>query len=267
VDILTSEQNPLVKRILRLQQKSRTRKKEGLFIVEGERELLRAVVNGYTITQLLLHQAQAENELTAELIASDSEKVYLKDRLFDKISLRSGSEKVMGVVKAKTHDLGQLSWDTQGLYLLAEGIEKPGNLGALLRTAAGSGIAGVLLANCQTDIYNPHCIRNSLGGVFSLPIAVATTEEIGAYLSKKKCPILAATLHPKAKPYHQLPYTPPCAIAVGNEAEGLSDQLTQLAQHQIVLPMQAPIDSLNVSVAAGILLYYALNQQKDGAHL
>ncbi len=263
LELITSEQNGLIKKVLRLQQKSRSRKKEGLFIVEGWRELTRAAVKGYTIEQLIIHEEWIEQPLAPILTNNTVQKCFLKSKLFEKISLRSGSEKIMAIVHSKSHELKDFQWSAAGIYLLIERVEKPGNLGAMLRTAAGAGISGVFLVDSKTDLYSPNCIRNSLGGVFSLPIAHASSHEICEYLNQKNCPIWAATLHDDALPYHQIDYTTPGVIAVGSESDGLSEFLVNQAQQKIILPMHEPIDSLNVSVAAGILMYHALHQQKQ----
>ena len=260
---ISSVHNPWVKRIQKLLQKSRARRQENAFVVEGERELERALVNGYKPQALFVREGVDLPVHFNNLQEQLPRPIVFTNKLFEKISLRSGASKVFGIFNSKPHTLDTLGALKSGVYLIAVGIEKPGNLGALLRTAAGAGLQGVLVVDSQTDLYNPQCIRNSMGGVFSIPIALTDTTGALAFLQEQQCPIFSAALHPKAKNYQTTAYPKLCALAVGNEAAGLPEQWCEQPSTLIEIPMQAPIDSLNVSVAAAVVLYHIGMKQKE----
>ena len=260
---ITSVQNPWVKHLQKLLKKSKVRRQENVFVVEGERELERALVNGYTTQALFVREGTNLPEHFNNLQEQLPNPIALSNKLFEKISLRSGTSSVFGILHSKVHTLDTFDTLKLGVYLIAVGIEKPGNLGALLRTAAGAGLQGVLVVDSQTDLYNPQCIRNSMGGVFSIPIALTDTTSALAFLQEQQCPVFSAALHPKAKNYQTTAYPQLCALAVGNEAVGLPEQWCEQPSTLIDIPMQAPIDSLNVSVAAAVVLYHITMKQKE----
>ena len=247
---IQSSQNATFKALARLLQKSRERKKTQTFVVEGQREIQRAMANDFVLKELWIrkgHESDIQHHPTFEL----------NGPLYDRITQRGGSEPVLAVFEDKGDTLSTLALPKKAKVLVAEAPEKPGNLGALLRTAAAVGLDAVLIANPKTDLYNPQAIRNSLGGIFSVPVIQDSTEAIIDFLQQQGFFIAAAALHEKSIPYTQCHYTTPCAVVVGTEATGLQDQWIDAASVCVQIPVQPPIDSLNVSVAAGILVYHA----------
>lgn len=251
--LIQSAQNQHYKQLLRLFQKARERKKTGLFVVEGARELKRALASGFDLQALWLRESFGEDPTIA-----CSLKYRLENHLFDKTTQRSGSETHLGVFVSKTTTLATLKLPKQARILVAEAPEKPGNIGALLRTAAAAGLDAVMIANPKTDIFNPQAIRNSLGGIFAVPIIQEKSATIIQFLKENNYYVVAAALANISIPYTEADYPSPLALVVGTEDKGLEQQWLDSAHVCVTIPMQAPIDSLNVSVAAGILVFHAL---------
>ena len=249
---IQSRQNEAYKKLTRLFQKPRERKKTDSFVVEGRREIERALVNGYERMQCWFR------EESVQLITDKCPVFELRKELFDALSQRSGNENEIAVFKTRHWKLENLDLKPKSKILVAEAPEKPGNIGALIRTAAGAGMDAVFIANPKTDLYNPRSIRNSLGGIFSIPVVLDSSEKIIAYLKNHSFFIAAAVLNNNSINYTDCEYKAPWAIVVGTEAEGLQVQWLKIADACISIPMQPTIDSLNVSVAAGILIYSAL---------
>jgi len=258
---ITSLQNPLVKHWLLLQEKSRERRKTGLFMAEGQREISLAVQSGYRIKQLIFcEKIILENEILP--LAKQSAEVYeVSKAIYQKLAYRKTTEGVLALLFAKEHTLDQLRLKTENpLILVAEAPEKPGNIGALLRTADAVGLDAFIIANPKTDLYNPNIIRSSVGGVFTNQIAVGTTEEILEFLKSKNIAIYGAALQ-AAVEYTAVDFTKPSAIVVGTEDEGLSVAWLKNTTQNIKITMEGKIDSMNVSVAAGILVFEARRQR------
>ena len=251
---IQSSKNPQYKNLVRLFQKARERKKTGLFVVEGAREMQRAVVSGYELQQLWL---RADTEPPSDMSCDLS--YQLQASLFDKITQRGGSVALLGVFRSKITALTDLDLSQSARILVAEAPEKPGNTGALLRTAAAAGLDAVLIANPKSDLYNPQVIRNSLGGIFTLPVVQEESATIIRFLKENKFFTVAAAITKKSVPYNEIKYPQPLAIVVGTEAQGLEEIWLKSADVCVTIQMQAPIDSLNVSVAAGILVFHSLN--------
>ena len=258
---ISSTQNALVKKVLQLQEKSRLRKKEGLFTVEGIRELELALKGGYELdTVFIFEDLVSEDEVTA-LTNQQLNLVRVSKEVHQKIAYRSSTEGVVAIVKTKSNSLDSILFNTKTpLVLIAEAPEKPGNIGAILRTADAANVDAIFIANPKTDLYNPNIIRSSVGCVFTNQIATGTTEEIITFLAANNIHIYAATLQ-NSNEYHQEDYTQASAIVVGTEATGLSEEWRNAAKQNIIIPMQGQIDSMNVSVAAGILIYEAKRQR------
>ena len=251
---ISSNSNPTIKHLTLLQSKSRERKKQGLFVIEGNRELSRALEMGYTLKTVFYRE-----NLNAQPINDPSIEFYeLSEKLFDRISMRSGSEEVLAIARAKQHDLDRLFVNNQNMILVVEAPEKPGNIGALLRTSAAAGLDAVIIANPRTDLYHPQIIRNSLGGIFSLPIAMDTSENVISFLEKLNFNIVAAALSENARHYKRVQYKKPLALVFGTEDQGLSKLWIKKANQIVQIPVNFPIDSLNLSVSAGILIYHCL---------
>lgn len=261
---ITSIQNPLVKQVVKLQDKSRERKKTGLFVVEGLRELSLAITGGYTIEQLLfVPEIISEAELETQLAYFEEiDLIKITTEVYKKIAYRESTEGVVALVKTKNHQLSDLKINIDNpLILVAEAPEKPGNIGAILRTADAANVNTVIIANPKTDLYNPNIIRSSVGGVFTNQIAMGSTTEIITFLKEKKINIYCAALKENAQLYTQQDFTKPTAIVVGTEATGLTDEWLENATQNIIIPMNGQLDSMNVSVATGILIFEVVRQR------
>lgn len=261
---ISSTQNTTIKYILQLQEKSRNRKKEGKCILEGFRELSLAMEGNYTIETILFYPEICPQPRIQELIkkASNSpEYIEITKEVYQKIAYRSSTEGVLAIVHTKKHTLSNLQLSKNSpLILVAEAPEKPGNIGALLRTADAANVDAVLIANPKTDLYNPNIVRSSVGCVFTTQIATGSTSEIISFLKEKNIAIYCAALT-ASEPYHHQNFTKPSAIVVGTEATGLSDEWLSNSSQNIIIPMQGKIDSMNVSVAAAILIFEAKRQR------
>ncbi len=256
---ISSLQNPLIKQILVLQEKSRARKKEQAFIIEGLREIQLAIQGNIVIDKVLYCPSLCSLSDLQDLLG-DRSFVEVNDAVYKKIAYRSSTEGVIAFAKAKKNVLSDLKLPKNPLILIAEAPEKPGNIGALLRTADAVGVDAFILANPRTDLYNPNIIRSSVGCVFTNQVATATTEEVIDFLQEKEVAIYSAILQ-EAVAYDTQDYTRASAIVVGTEATGLSNEWREASTQNISIPMQGVIDSMNVSVAAGILVFEARRQR------
>ena len=269
--LITSTSNDLIKKLLVLQGKSRVRKKEGLYVVEGFRELSLALGSGVRLKYLLICEEIARPEdLTAlgSLISDQgsadrpgTERIRISRKVYEHVAHRKSTEGVIGIAIEEKLSLDELRLGDNPLLLVAEASEKPGNTGALLRTADAARLDAVLIANPRTDLYNPNIIRSSMGCVFTQQVVCASSEQIIAYLKKKDIRIYAAALTPESKPYYGFDYRSPSAIAVGTEATGLSNEWLEQADANVIIPMEGKIDSLNLSVSAAILIFEAKRQR------
>jgi len=259
---ISSVQNPLIKQLLQLQEKSRERKKTGLFLIEGEREICLAAKGGYEIEKLLYCKEIYSEDVLMHLINHPIDRIEITMEVYKKLAYRQSTEGLIAVARAKKHQLSDLRFSGNSpLILVAEAPEKPGNIGALLRTADAARLDAVLIANPKTDIYNPNIIRSSVGCVFTTPIATGSTKDIIAFLEGKSIAIYATTLQASI-PYETVDYTGACAIVMGTEDAGLSEQWLQESSKSIIIPMEGEIDSMNVSVAAAVLIFEAKRQRK-----
>ncbi len=259
---ITSINNSSVKALVQLQEKSRERRKTGIFIIEGIREIHLAVAQKYTIKELwYCPQILGDTDLN-KLMDGIAEEgmVEVSPEVYKKVAYRGGTEGVIAFAKAKNHDLNELNLLQNPLLLIAEAPEKPGNIGAIIRTADAAGVDALFIADPKTDLYNPNIIRSSVGGVFTVPIGMATSAEIIRFLKENRIAIYAATLQ-DAKPYQDQDYKVSTAIVVGTEAQGLTQIWRDSSSQNIMIPMQGSIDSMNVSVAAGILIFEARRQR------
>lgn len=257
----TSLKNPIIKRVLSLKEKSKIRKKENQFVIEGLRELSLATKGGYTIEMVLYYSELISESEIKQLVSKEVPLARISKNIFEKLAYRSTTEGIIAIAKTKDHRLQNISFKTENpLVLVAEAPEKPGNIGAILRTADAAGIDAVLIANPKTDLYNPNIIRSSVGCVFTNTIGVGSTEEILAFLKQNNIYIYAAALHQDAEKYTLQDYTKASAIIVGTEATGLSDKWLE-NNKKIIIPMRGEIDSLNVSVSAAVIIFEAVRQR------
>ena len=257
---ITSSQNPLVKQLRSLKEKSRERKKTDRFVIEGAREIELAVAGGYEIETLIVCSEILASE-NHKLSQTSCETVQIAPEIYEKLAHRGSTEGVLAIAKTKSHGLDAIgSLPKNPLILVAEAPEKPGNIGALLRTADAAKLDAVIIANPKSDLYNPNIIRSSVGCVFTNSIGMGTTEEIIQYLKVNSINIYCAALS-ASKNYLEVPMISASAIVVGTEATGLSNQWLENATQNIIIPMQGHIDSMNVSVSAAILIFEAKRQR------
>lgn len=257
MDIISSVQNPKIKELLSLQEKSRLRRKEGLFVVEGRRELEHCIGAGMEVRTVY-----ACPQLAGEEFCSKLNFIEVSRDVYSKIAYREGTEGVIAIVKAPQLELEKLSLPSSPLVIVLESVEKPGNLGAVLRSADAAGADAVIVCDPLTDIFNPNVIRASVGAVFTVPVAVCSSEDAISFLKAKGIRILTAQLQ-DSTPYYHTPMTEGTAIVMGTEDVGLSPLWREAADAHIRIPMLGRLDSLNVSVSAAILLFEAVRQRQN----
>ena len=258
---ITSTQNSYIKELVLLKDKSKNRKKSGLFLIEGEREVSLALKANYEIATILFYPELFSEEKRNKFQLSGVEIIEVSKEVYQKLAYRSTTEGIIAIAKTKESAIENLKFNTPNpLLLIAEAPEKPGNIGAILRTADAANVDAVIITNPKTDLYNPNIIRSSVGCLFTNQIATGTTAEIISFLNKNNIAIYSAILQ-EAVNYHEQDYTKASAIVVGTEADGLSDAWRKASKQNIKIPMQGAIDSMNVSVAAGILIFEAKRQR------
>ena len=250
----------MIKSLVLLQEKAKVRKQTGTFLIEGKREIELALKGGYVLENVLFVPEMFAICSIQKQIPSFCNPIEISKEVYQKLAYRDTTEGILAVAKAKDHDLNTLQLPENPLILVAEAIEKPGNIGALLRTADAVGADAVLIANSKTDLYNPNCIRSSVGCLFTNTIAMGTTTEMITFLQQKKIAIYSATLQ-NANVYYENDFTQATALVVGSEATGLTLAWREAATQNIIIPMSGTIDSMNVSVAAAILLFEAKRQR------
>lgn len=262
---ITSAQNSYIKELVQLKEKSRLRKQTQTFIIEGLREISLAIQGNYEIQIILAATSIIDNEEVEKLINSVNyhiEVIEISNDVYQKLALRESTEGILAVAKSKDLMLKSILFKNKNpLILVAEAPEKPGNIGALLRTADAAGLDAVLIANPKTDIYNPNIIRSSIGCVFTTQIATGTTSEIISFLKEHNINFYAAALTASVE-YQTIDYKKPSAIIVGTEATGLTNDWLQNTSKNIIIPMRGAIDSMNVSVSAAIILFEAVRQRQ-----
>ena len=266
--ILSSVQNPKVKQLVLLQQKSSERRKTGLFVVEGQRETEHCLEAGYEVDSLfccpqLAATSQGDcphvRNLTGGL--SPCEVYEVTPQIYEKIAYRGSTEGLLAVVRSRQLTLADLQLKTNPLIVVLESVEKPGNLGAVLRSADAAAADAVIVCDPLTDLYNPNLIRSSIGAIFSVPCVACTSEECIAFLKAHGIRILTAQLQ-DSHLYYDTDMCCGTAIVMGTESTGLTDTWRQAADARIRIPMLGRLDSLNVSVSAAILLFEAVRQRQ-----
>lgn len=257
--VITSTQNPKIKSLLAL-DKPRERRKQQLFIIEGKREIQWAIEAGYKIGNIFYCEEIITSDELGSNLLDNKLVIPVSKEVFDKIAVRENSGGVIAVAEMKAHRIAQIQLSKTPLLLILEAVEKPGNLGALLRTADAAGVDAVISCDPHTDFYNPNVIRSSVGCVFTIQIASATSEETIAWLRENSIATYCTYLK-AAKPYHEIDYRKPCAIVMGTEATGLSEAWVNTSTQNIIVPMQGKIDSMNVSTAAAVVVFEAKRQR------
>jgi TrmH family RNA methyltransferase len=261
---ISSTANPRLKAALRLRGR-REREKTGLTLIDGARETARALAGGAKLREAFVSaQYCTDEECRAVLDALRAAGIRLWElgpEAFAKLAYGDRLDGIVSVAETPLHRLADLSLPVDPLIAVIEGVEKPGNLGAVLRTADGAGVSAVVVAEPGTDLLNPNVIRASLGTIFSVPVAVASTGDVLTWLREQRIRIVAARVEASTD-YTRADYTGRTAIALGSEARGLSDAWAELANVSVHIPMLGVADSLNVSATAAILFYEALRQRR-----
>ncbi|MFM9988519.1 TrmH family RNA methyltransferase [Flavobacterium sp.] len=257
---ITSSQNPFIKSLVLLQEKSKARKQSGTFLIEGQREIELALKGGFIIETILFLPDLITEKQIAKLINQSIDLIEISKEVYHKLAYRDTTEGILAVAKTKSFLLSDLKLSKNPLILVAEAPEKPGNIGALLRTADAANLDAVIIANPKSDLYNPNIVRSSVGCLFTRQIATGTTQEIITFLKENSINFYCATLQ-NSTSYHTQNYTSSTALVVGTEATGLTQEWRDNATQNIIIPMQGEIDSMNVSVAAAILIFEAKRQR------
>jgi RNA methyltransferase, TrmH family len=257
MEIISSEQNIRIKNIVKLQEKSRERKKQGLFIIDGLREIQEALKGGVIIEEIFICPEIIGEDLKD---FSDIKTSYVSEAVYKKISYKEKAAGALAVAKPATLELETLKLKNNPLVVILEAVEKPGNLGAIIRSACAAGVDVIIINDEQTDIYNPNVVRASEGLIFRFPVVVSSRENTIKFLKENKITVFAAALV-GAKNYIEVDYKKPAAILLGTEATGLSKEWLKESDEVIKIPMKPGIDSLNVSVTAAILIFEAWKQR------
>jgi TrmH family RNA methyltransferase len=258
---ITSLQNPHIKNIVKL-SKARGRKEQGVFVLEGARELSLALAAGYETRSVFVCQELFAKSDYPDVLSSIGEqlKIEVSEQVFDKIAYREGSDGLLALMKPKSHSLADLRLPKEPFIIVLEAVEKPGNLGAILRTADAARADAVVVCDPLTDVYNPNAIRSSVGCVFTVPLAVCSSEEALNWLKANHIQSFAAELQ-AAEWYHEADFRKASAIVMGTEADGLTPFWLQNADKHIKIPMRGKIDSLNVSVSTAVITFEAMRQR------
>ncbi|MBD8387805.1 RNA methyltransferase [Dysgonomonas sp. BGC7] len=261
MEIISSLQNPKIKNIVKL-SKSKERKEQGLFIIEGARELSLALSADYEINSIYVCPSLFSKSNYPDVLNNISEnKIFeVTEAVFEKIAYREGSDGLLILAQPKNHTLADLKIPENPFIIVLEAVEKPGNLGAILRTADAALADAVIICDTATDIYNPNAIRSSVGCIFTVQTAVCTSEEALSFLKKNEITSFAAELQ-ASKWYQETDFTHSSAIIMGTEADGLTEFWLSNADARIKIPMRGKIDSLNVSVSTAILTFEAMRQR------
>ncbi|UCE93941.1 MAG: RNA methyltransferase [Flavobacteriaceae bacterium] len=262
---ISSPNNDLIKDLVQLLEKSRQRNKKGMFVIEGLREISLAIQGGYELEKVFFCEEILSADDLEHIIGLGKELnfqlIKISLRVYQKLAHRKKTEGILSLCKSKSLNLSDIQLKNNPLILVAEASEKPGNIGALLRTADAANLDAVIIANPKTDVYNPNIIRSSVGCVFTSQIATGTTDEIIGFLKRNNINIYAAALNENSIIYTEPDFRESSAIVVGTEDKGLSEQWLNESLKKIIIPMEGKIDSLNVSVSAAIVIFEAKRQR------
>lgn len=255
---ITSLQNPKIKHIVKLREDKRQRQRDGLMLVEGFDELTLALGCGL-VPQMILTTPELD---PVPMDISHAEITTVTRAVFEKISYRDNPDGWLGIFPTPQTSLADLKLSESPLLIVAESVEKPGNLGAILRTADAAHVDALLVCDPRVDLWNPNVIRASRGAVFAVPTVAVDSPSALNWLRARKIQVLAAT--PSAKIfYNTVNLTQPTAIAVGTEDEGLTDFWMDNADVKVLIPMMGKVNSLNVSIATALITYEAVRQRSS----
>ena len=260
---ITSLQNPRIRNILKL-QKASERKEQKLCTVEGFRELRMAIEADFEVAELYYCPEIVSSEFKVWLKKHESKLpvvVEIGKNVFERVAYREGTEGIYALVRTKDRMLNDLVLRKNPLLLALEAVEKPGNLGAVLRTADAAALDAVIICDPHTDIFNPNVIRSSIGAVFTVPVVSCSSDELVKWLREKGIKSCAAVVEGSIN-YHEADYTLASAIIMGTESTGLTKVWMDGADERIRIPMSGRMDSLNVSTSAAIIVFEAMRQRK-----
>lgn len=264
-DIITSTKNPKVGDAIRLRDR-RHRDQTGLMLIEGVKELALAIKGDVRINILFyceeLFKGAEEDKIVKAAEKQNSELFQVSAHVFEKMAYREESYGLIAVAKQPIKTLNDIPLKKNPLVIVVEGVEKPGNLGAILRSADAAGVDGVIVCGRSTDIYNPNAVRASIGTVFTVPVVEAALSETINWLNAKSIKAIATTPHTETE-YYDTDLRGPCAIVMGSEHEGLSKIWLDEADVLVRIPMKGEADSLNLAMSTTILLYEALRQRRQ----
>lgn len=255
---IESNKNPKIKNLVKLLEKSKERKSQRKFIVEGKNENFFALKNGFVPIEFYVQPHIFQDSIT---LPSSSIKYEVSQSVYDKIAYRKISEGILGVYEYKNYELDQIKLPDHPLILIIESIEKPGNLGAICRSADAFGVDMVVVCEEKADLYNPNVIRSSVGSFFNIPIISAKNTNIYDFLIKKNIPIYATYMNESSKIIQKVDFTHSAAVIFGTEHSGISDFWKDKMKENILIPMKGQIDSLNVSNAVAIVCYEVERQR------
>lgn len=267
-EFITSVKNPKIKQLLSLMESSSQRRKEQLFVVEGVREVERCIDAGFKIRSIFLcNEIVGEEKVTIieeTMLSKASNCTFfnVSKYVYEKIAYRGGTEGIIAEVEYRDKRLEDIVLKDNPLIIVLESVEKPGNIGAVLRSVDAAGADAMIVCNPLTDLYNPNLIRASTGAVFSKQIACSSSEDTIKWLKSNKIQILTAQLQ-NSTSYYDTDMTIGTAIVMGTESTGLSEIWRKAANRHIKIPMLGSVDSLNVSVSAAILMYEAIRQRNS----
>lgn len=263
--MLTSLQNPKVKAVAKLRERQH-RERLGLTIVEGRQEIACALASRVNLTELYFCEAILQSDKDLKLIdaakSHGTQVVSVSLSVFKKIAYGNRAEGLLGLAVYPRRSLNDLQGSSCPLLLVVEGIEKPGNLGALMRSADAAGVTGVIGCEARTDLFNPNAIRASLGTIFAMPVAEARSIEALKWLQEHRIQAIAAS--PAAERlYSDVDYRKPSAIVLGSEHEGLSKAWMEASDERVRIPMLGRADSLNLAMSGAILAFEAARQRRQ----
>ena len=254
---IESAQNPKIKNLLKLQEKSRERKKQGIFVVEGTQENQLALESGFEAVEFFI----CESIFNSEIQLESKKIINFSPALFEKVAYRGTTGGIIGVYKSKKLDFNSVQLSKNPLIVILESVEKPGNLGAVLRTCDGAGVDLLVVCDPLIDFYNPNVIRSSVGTVFTNQVVSAEKEEVMNWLRKEKIQIVSTFLRDDTKSLYEVDFSKRMAIVLGTEAFGLTEFWAENSDELVKIPMKGKVDSLNVSNAAAICIYETVRQK------
>lgn len=255
---ISSIQNPKIKLLTALQKKSSERRSRGLFVVEGLRELQHCVEAGFEVESVFC----CRELLSDDFDVKNAVCYTVSPKVYEHIAYRGSTEGIVAVVKCRERSLDDLELGENPLLMVLESVEKPGNLGAVLRSADAARADAVIVCDPLTDLYNPNLIRASIGAVFTVPVVACDSTTCIDFLKSKNIKILTAQLQDSSL-YYDTDMRCGVALVMGTESTGLTPQWRLAADAHIRIPMLGRLDSLNVSVSAAILLFEAVRQRKN----